>query len=188
MTTTKNSDKGYTIAEAASSLNVPKRTLRHALARPDRKARLLREYRNSKKGLITIEIVPQDLYDELALATGSISSPADAQEPESAQAPEPDALESSEMVQSDSGGQAPARPAETVLIVATYERLLAEKEGRLLDLRTALDAERENSRRLAEALAREQTNHAAAFERLAAPAFPEALPAPKSWLTRLFSR
>ena len=74
-TTTRSSDKGYTIAEAADSLRLPKKTLRHVLGRPDRKARLLREYRNTKKGLITVEIVPDDLYEELAASTANIAVP-----------------------------------------------------------------------------------------------------------------
>jgi len=58
-------DQPLTIAEAAERIGVPKKTLRHMLLRPDRRARLQREYRTTKKGLITIELVPLDLLNEL---------------------------------------------------------------------------------------------------------------------------
>lgn len=189
---TSVSDKGFTIAEAAQGLNVPKKTLRHVLARPDRKARLLREYRNTKKGLVTVEIVPPDLYQELEggspaevvaneapPVSGDAGAPQDAKSPAAAVSvtlAEPVAL-------------AAARHADTALIVATYERLLSEKEGRLMDLRAALEAERENNRRLSEALAREQSAHAAASQqRTAQEASSNPDPPRRSWLDRLLQR
>jgi predicted transcriptional regulator len=267
MSTSKSSDKGYTIAEAAEKLGVPKKNLRHALARPDRKARLVREYRNTKKGLVSVELVPEDLLADIAQTVAQYAPTSAAPTPEPAvgdedavelpaatgedpvELPEPDdaaaldleralgidlaafaqpddafsdiseaeaALEEQTAVATDTipdeipepvieaepeneavtepvaepvaeatveadvasteiAASAPAElpvtveavqdlhvphtpnAADTMLVVATYERLLAEKEGRLADLRNALEAERENSRRLAEALAREQT-------------------------------
>ncbi len=276
MTTSKSSDKGYTVAEAAERLGVPKKNLRHALARPDRKARLLREYRNSKKGLVSVEIVPVDLFLEIehaaaqfaafvspdSVETGTelddepiaipvsygdepmpepddaaaldlervlgagvvaaveqpaefadvsmdevaavvdavVSEPSSAPVAESAIEPTDTgevameaeaAIEHTEVaVQSEPATEVAlqtetvrelrpaqqASAADTLLVVATYERLLAEKEGRLADLRNALESERENSRRLADALAREQALRAE----------PKADAARRGWWARLF--
>ncbi|HEY3332617.1 MAG TPA: hypothetical protein VGK19_21480 [Capsulimonadaceae bacterium] len=226
-----SSDKGYTIAEAAEQLGVPKKTLRHILTRPDRKARLLREYRTTKKGLVTVEIVPHDLYDEIAgsgpAADVTTDAPVTVHEiaTETAQSELPGgdavfsaAAEPVEPIEAAESGGAdePAKQAETaptepqpaavpdagsanvieavlqsapalqtnatdtMLIVATYERLLAEKEGRLTDLRSALEAERETCRRLADALAREQEL------RVVAP--PAAEPPRRSLWARLMGR
>ena len=77
-----------------------------------------------------------------------------------------------------------------MLIVATYERLLSEKESRLMDLRASLETERQNVRRLSEALAREQAIHATLMDRLTVQTAPEPVsaPAPKTWLSRLLQR
>lgn len=74
------------------------------------------------------------------------------------------------VIEAASGGGSP----ETLMIVATYERLLAEKEARLIDLRASLEAERENSKRLSDALAKEQEIRAVEQRKSSEPA-----PAPK---------
>ncbi|MDR3707618.1 MAG: hypothetical protein P4L33_04915 [Capsulimonadaceae bacterium] len=217
---TRISEQGFTLAEAAEQLRVPKKTLRHVLTRPDRKARLLREYRNTKKGLITVEIIPQDLLDELSATLRTVAAPPDEEVAEpndeaigdtslgepssetSAQADAPaqeDAPSAPDDVDEPSTSVVAAPsinvstslldtsqsgPGDARLIVATYERLLSEKDSRLSDLRAALDAERENGRRLAEALAREQETLASMTQRLAQAAQDSSQP--RSWFARLF--
>jgi len=192
--------------------------------RPDRKARLLRQYRTRKNGLTTVEIIPADLFEEIKLSLSSapelvdegwddaiaieigqpdpfavedepapdgasepaISEPVETAAPEKPEsggaeiekaqpAPvetalasaQPQSIQPNEVLSAQ-----PSQSGETLMIVATYERLLAEKENRLLDLRAALEAERENSKRLAEALGKEQDLRAE--------------PQKKSWWSRIF--
>ena len=264
MTTTE----GLTIGEAAEALGVSKQTLRLVLTRPDRKARILRAYRTTRKGLRTVEIVPADLMDELRetplphqkqvgplhpdlteaapsadLQSGNSSPDADVADnplladsglpthgiPLSSEAavsalltdvprspPISAAENAAESGEADGapGAGSPVAPApmtatkdtrptpfaaevdallggsggrtgEAMLVAATYERLLAEKENRLGDLRDALSAERENSRRLAEALAREQDMRQTAALPASAPAAIGAPPRRGFW-ARLF--
>lgn len=72
---------------------------------------------------------------------------------------------------------------DAIMIVAAYERLLAEREARLMDIHSALECERENTRRLAEALAASQ-------EALRAAQAPQPAPGtePKGFWARLRAR
>jgi len=190
------------IADAASSLGLPKATLRHILQRPDRRARLVRAYRTTKKGLRTVEMVPPDLLAEIreTYQPGTESSIDDVispdhvdesvenerespesedktagqddseeaegiAEPASFESQEGDAAEFGSMVEAAADtqirlGMVSQQTGDAMMIVATYERLLAEKEARLIDMRAALESERENARRLGDALARAQQSAA----------------------------
>jgi hypothetical protein len=224
MTTSKSAEDGLTIGDAAKRLGIPKRMVRHFISRPDRKALIERQYRTTKNGLTTVEIIPLELFEALEQnvknGTGAYGAPnvesndTKTTQPEGADAQtesdesgtdngeaagdviqqtseaddhgvESEASEKDEALQQSDSASRESKAditeshsdsivtidakvgslidassqnssAETLMIVATYERLIAEKEARLLDLRASLEAERENSKRLAEALSKEQ--------------------------------
>ena len=225
-----STNEPLTISEAADALGLPKATLRHILQRPDRRARLLHAYRNTKKGLKTVELVPLDLLEELSrnyppvdgphaadsedsdgltdeqatdvsstdnagtdqaavtIEMESIELTDDSDESTAANAPleivdggvadhghhlppaDADSPADTEANESHSQtslaepvaaaeiklGSVNQQTGDAMMIVATYERLLAEREARLLEIHAALESERANGRRIAETLASTQ--------------------------------
>ena len=144
--------QGITIAEAARRLNVSERTLRRALGRPEYTGRTLAKYQQTRTGTRETCLLPADVVSDLAAHFLSWETPADTGNEYAAQHPKNTGNAGTE--ESENAG---ARPASMALVVTTYERLITEQQARIVDLQTALEHEREQSRRLADALQREQT-------------------------------
>lgn len=148
----KDATEVLTIAEAAARLDVPERTLRHVLKRPEYAAQTRQETRQTKTGTRQSTLLSAALLPDLAQHFAKWENPAEHGNPNAART-----------------RQEAANPAEENTaehgrnLIPLYSMLLQEKDARLLDaqsqiasLERALEHEREQSRRLVEALAREQ--------------------------------
>lgn len=139
-------DSGLTIAEAATRLGVHERRLRRLLTRPEYAARTVTETRRTRTGTRTATALPVDLITDLSAFF------------ERQSAPEPPVEETV-----SERGQEPGATL-TVTALAAYtdrllqerERVIAAKDAEIETLKTALESERENSRRLSDALTRTQ--------------------------------
>jgi hypothetical protein len=107
--------------------------LRRLLSRPDFRSYARQEERKTRTGTRTATVIPVRVLPDFRAALEKEAGSNGQREREQKQ---PEAFAS---------------------IAAAYETVLREKEARIADLQTALEHEREQSRRLAEALAREQT-------------------------------
>ncbi len=142
-----------TIAQAASQLHVSERTLRRALRGPDLQARLQATTRQvagrtRQVSLIDAELLAllsQRFYskDNPKRATGRPAGKARGNQQAKQQAQQTATLP-------DRAAEPPEVPA------VAYQRIIAEQAARIADLQAALDSERENARRHAEAAARAQ--------------------------------
>jgi hypothetical protein len=131
-----------TVSEAAARLACSERTLRRLLARPEYAGRTVTEQRQTKTGTREARLLPADLLRDLGAELARWEqTPADTG-------------------RRNDGSQAAntgTTSADAGRLLVAYERLLQEQQARIGDLTAALEHEREQSKRLQDALQREQT-------------------------------
>jgi hypothetical protein len=137
-----DTDEWISVAEAAQRLGVTERTLRRLLCREEYAAQTRQETRQTRTGTRQTTLFPAALLPRLAQHFEKWENAA-----------KHGAKNGAGIRRNALNTAGP----NTALVMQTYERLLAEKEARLGELQAALDHEREQSKRLTEALAREQS-------------------------------
>jgi len=146
-----NGGRALTVAEAGVVLNVSERRLRRLLERPEYAARTMAQTRRTRTGTRTGAALPPALLHDLAAVIEHEENAANAA--------------GTRQERGEGGGRksdstdtaAEGDPLTAGQLVPLYQRLLTEKDTRIGELTAALEHEREQSRRLADALAREQT-------------------------------
>ncbi len=138
-----------TIAQAAKQLHVSERTLRRALRGPDLQARLQATTRQVAGRTRQVSLIDAELLALLSQRFYSKHHPKRA-----AGTADGTAGGNQQAQQTATPPDRAAEPPE--LPVVAYQRIIAEQAARIADLQAALDSERENARRHAEAAARAQ--------------------------------
>jgi len=123
-------DTLLSVAQACRVLGVSERTLRRILREPEMAAKIQAKDRQTRTGLRRSSLLSPELLNEISQR-----------------------LSLAETSLNDDGDNTGRRQAD---IVQMYENLLAEKDRRIGDLTAALNHERAQSRRHAEALTRAQ--------------------------------
>lgn len=166
------------VAEAAAFLNVSERRLRRLLQRPEYAARTVAQTRRTRTGTRTGAALPPGLLDDLRAAVEHENNAANGGNENAAQtqaeADERGHERRHEHERNTDGAGFNAEAAAQV--VPLYQRLLEEKDARIGDLKSEVEA-------LRAALEREQQNHARtqALRALDAPRVPDvSAPAPDS--------